>query len=186
MNWDATTETPGLTLPPVPDGGVDAPHIATCELDCAAPVTPSNVTSGGVTDFSDWSITTGKWGNTQGLYGAIYGYGGPTSGSSISASVDATNKDLHGVGMVAQRRLRRHRAQLLRLLDGDGVHPGVVHRRRVRGPAATCRCRSRRSIRRPTGQNPDGWVRRGQLLQLPRLADGGAAVVRADDGDGPR
>jgi len=64
-------------------------------------VTPGNGTSGGVTDFSDYSTGTGKWGNTQGLYGAIYGYGGPTSASSISASVDATNKDLHGVGMVA-------------------------------------------------------------------------------------
>ncbi|HVV50347.1 MAG TPA: hypothetical protein VHO06_11850 [Polyangia bacterium] len=101
VSWDATTETPGLVIPPGADGGVDGPHIATCELDCAAPVTPGNGTSGGVTDFSDYSTSTGKWGNTQGLYGAIYGYGGPTSGSSISASVDATNKDLHGVGMVA-------------------------------------------------------------------------------------
>jgi glucuronoarabinoxylan endo-1,4-beta-xylanase len=101
VNWDASTETPGLTTGPATDAGVDAPTIATCELNCAAPVTPSNGTNGGVTDFSDWSIATGKWGSTQGLYGAIYGYGGPTSGSSISASVDATNKDLHGVGMVA-------------------------------------------------------------------------------------
>jgi hypothetical protein len=101
VNWDATTETPGLTLPPVPDAGVDAPHIATCELDCSAAVTPSNGTNGGVTDFSDWSISTGKWGNNQSLYGAIYGYGGPTTASSISGSVDATNKDLHGVGQVA-------------------------------------------------------------------------------------
>jgi O-glycosyl hydrolase len=101
VNWDATTETPGLILPPVPDGGVDGPHIATCELDCAAPVTPNNGTSGGVTDFSDWNTGTGKWGNMQSLYGAIYGYGGPTSASKISASVDSANKDLHGVGQVA-------------------------------------------------------------------------------------
>jgi glucuronoarabinoxylan endo-1,4-beta-xylanase len=101
VNWDATTETPGLTLPPVPDGGVDAPHIATCELDCAAPVLPTNGTSGGVTDFSDYSTSTGKWGNNQELYGAIYGYGGPTGASSISASVDTAKKDLHGVGQVA-------------------------------------------------------------------------------------
>ncbi len=63
---------------------------------------PSNVSSGGVTDFSDWSNSTGKWGSTQGLYGAIYGYAGPSgNASTMSASVDATNKDLHGVGSVA-------------------------------------------------------------------------------------
>ena len=101
VSWDANTETPGLTTTPGTDAGVDTPQIATCELNCSAPVTPNNGTSGGVTDFSDWSTTTGKWGNPQGLYGAIYGYGGPTSTSSISASVDATQKDLHGVGVVA-------------------------------------------------------------------------------------
>ena len=102
VNWDATTETPGLTTHPGTDGGTDGPHIATCELDCAAPVTPSNVTSGGVTDFSDWNINTGKWGNMQSLYGAIYGYAGPSgNASTMSGSVDANNKDLHGIGSVA-------------------------------------------------------------------------------------
>ena len=102
VNWDATTETPGLTTSPGSDGGVDVPKIATCELNCSAAVVPSNVSSGGVTDFSDWSNSTGKWGNTQGLYGAIYGYAGPSgNASTMSASVDATNKDLHGVGSVA-------------------------------------------------------------------------------------
>ena len=62
---------------------------------------PSNVSSGGVTDFSDWSNSTGKWGSTQGLYGAIYGYAGPTTASTMSATVDTTNKDLHGIGTVA-------------------------------------------------------------------------------------
>ena len=102
VNWDANTETPGLTTQPGADGGVDAPHIATCELNCPAAVTPSNGAAGGVTDFSDWNISTGKWGSMQSLYGAIYGYAGPSgNASTMSASVDATNKDLHGVGSVA-------------------------------------------------------------------------------------
>jgi glucuronoarabinoxylan endo-1,4-beta-xylanase len=102
VNWDATTETPGLTTGPGTDGGVDVPKIATCELDCSAAVVPGNVSSGGVTDFSDWNNTTGKWGSTQGLYGAIYGYAGPSgNASTMSASVDATNKVLQAVGSVA-------------------------------------------------------------------------------------
>jgi len=102
VNWDATTETPGLTIGPGTDGGVDATKIATCELSCSAAVVPGNVSSGGVTDFSDWNNSTGKWGSTQGLYGAIYGYAGPSgNASTMNASVDATNKDLRGVGSVA-------------------------------------------------------------------------------------
>ncbi len=102
VNWDATTETPGLTTGPGADGGVDAPAIATCELDCTAPVTPDNGSSGGVTDFSDWNTGTGKWGNMHGLYGSIYGYAGPSgSPSMMKASVDAANKDLHGIGSVS-------------------------------------------------------------------------------------
>jgi glucuronoarabinoxylan endo-1,4-beta-xylanase len=99
INWDANTETPGLTTIPGTDGGTDVPKIATCQLDCTAAVVPDNVASGGVTDFSDWNISTGKWGSTHGLYGAIYGYAG--SQSTMSAGVDTANKDLHGTGMVA-------------------------------------------------------------------------------------
>ena len=102
VNWDATTETPGLTTSPGSDGGIDAPKIATCELNCSAAVVPNNVSSGGVTDFSDWSTSTGKWGSTQGLYGAIYGYAGPsTTASTMSAYVGTTDQALHGNGMVA-------------------------------------------------------------------------------------
>ncbi len=104
VNWDATTETPDLTLPPGADGGVDAPKIATCELDCssAGAVVPNNLSSGGVTDFSDYSTGTGKWGNMQGLYGAVYGYAGPSgNASTMSGTVDAPNKVLKGVGSVA-------------------------------------------------------------------------------------
>ena len=102
VNWDATAETPGLTTSPGSDGGIDAPKIATCELNCSAPVTPNNVSNGGVTDFSDWSTSTGKWGNNQGLYGAIYGYAGPsTTASTMSAYVGTTDQALHGNGMVA-------------------------------------------------------------------------------------
>jgi glucuronoarabinoxylan endo-1,4-beta-xylanase len=99
VNWDATMETPGLVIAPQPDGGT---HIATCELDCSAPLTPDNLVSGGVTDFSDWNSSTLKWGNPQSLYGYMYGYAGPSgNASTLSASVDANNKDLHGVGSVA-------------------------------------------------------------------------------------
>ena len=79
VNWDANTETPGLTTGPGVDGGTDVPKVATCQLDCPAAVVPDNLTSGGVTDFSDWNVSTGKWGSTRGLYGAIYGYAGPQS-----------------------------------------------------------------------------------------------------------
>jgi hypothetical protein len=51
-------------------------------------VTPA---SGNVTDFSDFSTTTGKWGSTSGLYGATYGYG-------LTAVVDTINKNLHLTG----------------------------------------------------------------------------------------
>ena len=51
VNWDATTETPGQTNTGGPDGG--PPKLN--GLDCAAPVVPNNLVSGGVTDFTDWS-----------------------------------------------------------------------------------------------------------------------------------
>lgn len=104
VNWDATTETPDLTLPPGADGGVDGPKIPTCELDCSAAgaVAPNNGSSGGVTDFSDYSASTEKWGNVQGLSGYAYGYAGPSgNASTMNKNVDATNKDLHGLGSVA-------------------------------------------------------------------------------------
>jgi hypothetical protein len=52
-----------------------------------------------VTDFSDYSTTTGKWGSTSGLYGAVYGYPG-TKGSTMTGTVDATAKNLHLVGAI--------------------------------------------------------------------------------------
>ena len=53
----------------------------------------------GVTDFTDYSTTTGKWGNTTGLYGPIYSYQGPDS--TMTAKVDATERTLHATGSVA-------------------------------------------------------------------------------------
>jgi hypothetical protein len=52
-----------------------------------------------VTDFSDYSTSTGKWGSTSGLYGSIFGYNG-TNGSTMTGTVDTTAKDLHLVGSV--------------------------------------------------------------------------------------
>jgi hypothetical protein len=101
VSWDATMETPNYTGSSSTDGGTDGPHIATCELNCAAAITPSNGTSGGVTDFTDWSTTTGHWGSMSGLYGSIYPYAGPSgSGSNMNVSVDTTGKDLHAQGNV--------------------------------------------------------------------------------------
>jgi glucuronoarabinoxylan endo-1,4-beta-xylanase len=99
VNWDATTETPGLVVTPQPDGGT---HIGTCEPDCAGAPPPDNMGNGGVTDFSDWNSSTLKWGDPQGLFGYIFGYAGPSSNASMmSATADATKKYLHAVGSVA-------------------------------------------------------------------------------------
>jgi hypothetical protein len=69
-------------------------------LDCSAAVTPDNVTSGGVTDFTDWSSSAGRWGSSAGLHGAIYGYK-DSSSPSMSVTVDSANLALHAVGGVA-------------------------------------------------------------------------------------
>jgi len=65
-------------------------------LNCGSPLTP---TDGLVTDFSDYSASSGKWGDTSGLYGAGYGYPGAT-GSTMTGTVDATAKNLHLVGTI--------------------------------------------------------------------------------------
>ena len=97
VNWDATTETPGLeNLPPI-DGGI-SDGIAS-GLDCTNALVPNNGTSGGVTDFTDWHGSTGKWGNIQGLNGSVYSYMGP-KGSTMDATVDTVNKDMHVTGGV--------------------------------------------------------------------------------------
>jgi O-glycosyl hydrolase len=96
VNWDATTETPGLVLPPTPDGGVDTRPAAN-GLDCANASVPNNLESGGVTDFSDWKNS--KWGDTSSLWGYLYSYKGP-KGSTMSANADASAKNLHITGSV--------------------------------------------------------------------------------------
>jgi hypothetical protein len=68
-------------------------------LNCAAAISPANLTSGGVTDFTDWNAVTGKWGTTTGLYGMTYSYK-DSLGSSMSTSVDQASKTLHGTGSV--------------------------------------------------------------------------------------
>jgi glucuronoarabinoxylan endo-1,4-beta-xylanase len=96
VNWDATTETPGLTLPPPVDGGVDARPGSSCDNA----MVPNNLVPGGVTDFTDWSAASTKWGDPQGLSGYVYPYHGPMQGSATSASVDDTAKALHASGTV--------------------------------------------------------------------------------------
>ena len=52
-----------------------------------------------MTDFTDYSTITGKWGSTSGLYGSVYSYAG--SSSTMTATVDTTGKNLHLTGDVA-------------------------------------------------------------------------------------
>jgi glucuronoarabinoxylan endo-1,4-beta-xylanase len=99
VNWDATSETPGLVLPPPPDGGVDTKPVSN-GLDCSNAIVPNNLVPGGVTDFTDWSPQNSKWGDAQGLSGYIYPYHGPVQGSAMSANVDNTAKALHATGTV--------------------------------------------------------------------------------------
>jgi hypothetical protein len=63
-------------------------------LNCSAAVTPAAM----VTNFSDYSATAGRWGDSARLFGAIYGYAG--TGSMMTVSVDSTAVDLHFVGTV--------------------------------------------------------------------------------------
>lgn len=98
VNWDANNETPGLSLPPPPDGGTDGPSTHN-GLDCKNPVTPMNLGDGGITDFTDWQQSTGNWGDSHNVYGSIYAYHGPM-GSSMNANVDTTNHTLHVTGSV--------------------------------------------------------------------------------------
>jgi len=65
-------------------------------LNCSAAVVPAN---GIVTDFSDYSSSSGRWGSTTGLYGAIYGYNG-ANGSTMKGAVDGAPTGLHLTGSV--------------------------------------------------------------------------------------
>lgn len=53
-----------------------------------------------MTDFSDYSTTTGKWGSPTGIYGAIYSYGGANTSTTMKATVEGTPKGLHLTGSV--------------------------------------------------------------------------------------
>jgi len=71
-------------------------------LNCAAAVVPANGgTNGLVTDFSDWNSTSGTWGSSTGLNGAVYKYAGPSS-SMNAPTVEGTPKGLHLAGTVAK------------------------------------------------------------------------------------
>jgi hypothetical protein len=61
---------------------------------------PNNLVPGGVTDFTDWSASSSKWGDPLGLSGYVYPYHGPVPGSATSASVDNTATALHASGTV--------------------------------------------------------------------------------------
>jgi hypothetical protein len=47
-----------------------------------------------VTDFSDFNSTTGKWGNTSGLYGSGFAYAG--TDATMTAAMSATNFHITG------------------------------------------------------------------------------------------
>jgi hypothetical protein len=55
--------------------------------------------SGVVTDFSDFNTTTGKWGNTSGLYGADFAYAG--TNATMTEAISPTNQNLHITGTLS-------------------------------------------------------------------------------------
>jgi hypothetical protein len=67
------------------------------KLECTSPIVPANGSNGGVTDFADFSATTGQWGPTDGLHGGAFGYA--ASGSTIADTVDGSG--LHLTGTIA-------------------------------------------------------------------------------------
>jgi hypothetical protein len=69
-------------------------------LDCKNAIVPANGSNGGVTDFSDWSSSSGKWGSSSGLHGSVYSYAGSSS-SMNTAKVEGTPTGLHLTGGVA-------------------------------------------------------------------------------------
>jgi hypothetical protein len=87
-----TTGAGGATTPTTCDNTIPP-------LNCAAAVVPANGTSGGVTDFTDWNNTCGKWGTIPAFYGATFSYPG-TKGSTVKDTVDVTAKALHLAGTV--------------------------------------------------------------------------------------
>lgn len=59
-------------------------------------MTPTN---GTVTDFSDFNTTTGKWGNTSGLYGADFAYA--STNATMTEAISPTNQNLHITGTLS-------------------------------------------------------------------------------------
>jgi glucuronoarabinoxylan endo-1,4-beta-xylanase len=173
VNWDATTLTPGLmiTEPPPSDAGGDAtltPMGDTSSLDCADPVTPSNVVSGGVTDFTDWAGATGKWGSPNGLYGAVYAYSGP-NGSMVMQNVDTANKDLHITGSVAAGD---YGGAGLAFYDCATVASFSAVQFTVSGSAPGCELdlQIKTFDQQPTSQNPPGGCDSGSCYNFPDYA----------------
>jgi hypothetical protein len=103
-NIGGTTGGGGVTsLGGAPGAGGTTASAAICAnspgLICSAAVVPANLTSGGVTDLTDWNPSCYHWGSNPGLYGAIYDYA--DSKSNMKVSVDGTPKVLHFKGTVA-------------------------------------------------------------------------------------
>jgi glucuronoarabinoxylan endo-1,4-beta-xylanase len=170
VNWDATTLTPGLmiTEPPPSDAGGDAtqtPTGDTSSLDCADPVTPDNVVSGGVTDFTDWAGATGKWGSRNGLYGAVYAYSGP-NGSMVMQNVDTSNKDLHITGFVTAGD---YGGAGLAFYDCATVASFSAVQFTVSGSAPGCELdlQIKTFDQQPTSQNPPGGCDSGSCYNFP-------------------
>jgi hypothetical protein len=67
-------------------------------LNCSNAVEPANQTAGGVTDFSDYSVSTGKWGSSSNVYGSFYKYA--ATNSNMTAAFDSSTKALHATGSV--------------------------------------------------------------------------------------
>ena len=174
VNWDATMVTPGLVIPVYDAGaggdGGDAttpPMGDTSSLDCNDPVTPDNVVNGGVTDFTDWAGSTGKWGSPDNLYGAVYAYSGP-DGTMVMQNVDTANKDLHVTGTVASGD---YGGAGLAFYDCATVASFTAVQFTVSGSAPGCEMdlQIKTFDQQPTSQTPAGGCDSGSCYNFPAV-----------------
>jgi len=99
IDWDAKQETPKQgTLPILKHDAATDAKPSTGGLDCSAAMVPNNLGNGGVTDFSDWASS--KWGDLNGLWGYMYSYAGPITGTTMTAGADSSAKNMHVTGSV--------------------------------------------------------------------------------------
>ena len=177
VNWDATTETPGLGRRRAAwTGHRDAGAIPPTGSTVRTPVVPSNGAQGGVTDFTDWNVTDRHWGTNHGRYGAIYAYPRPRERLNDERRRGHVRRACTSPGRSRRADYRRRRARLPRPARPSCRSPRSSSLCPGRRRDATSSCKSRPSTRRPPAEAA-GRLRpgRGELLQFPgREADRGA------------